>query len=792
MTTLGRYQIFEQLGTGSMGTVYRAQDTILEREVALKTIRTEGEVYPELRERFYREARACARLQHPSIVVVHDLGEIDRVAYIAMELLNGADFRKLIEQRVDIPLTVKLEAMAQICDALSYAHRQGIVHRDVKPSNLFLIQKRHAKVLDFGIAHLPSSLLTVEGRILGTPNYMAPEQILGKPSDVRSDLFSAAVVFFEFLAYAHPFNCENIPRRIVEDTPDALGAPERRLPVLLERVFARGLAKDPDRRYRTGDEFAADLRALADALLQNASPSFSRTPLPSEREVAGRPAPPSQDLYEHRLSELMQLIPEFEGAIAVGDTTLARQILVRLEAIGTADSRFSEPVRLCRARIAGLGSPAGSADARVERGTTGSSSATPPVKDPGTGLKTCGYCGAANRSAAVYCIKCGARLPAGMPAVPEPSPTPVMPQAETQPNLEATAISRNATTVQPVQTWQPERGASGEGAAVASAPALEAQQPAPPAPDRPASAEKWTGGWWQELLESARKQRQVVWLAAGLLAAIVLMIVVAVAFQPPQVKPSRIFALVAPGHALLYAEPSAGSKNITVLKGEKINILKMPQGRNDLWVPVQLVREKKVFRPGYMHAGDLQKWYSPAAADQLALIELFQAGETGSDAQIRSELDELQQLVYRSSDPQVEMASRELFLAQHTKAAGQPDVVWKALMESARQHVEAGRGVPELASAVANCQREIAALAAESAAAPVGGPSAPLPSPAQMSAARKKAKIADLLSKAQGLWRSDPDQAEQYVDQILEMQSDNKDAKELQEKIRQRKEFLAK
>src|ERR1035437_2820017 len=112
MTTLGRYEIVDQIGIGSMGTVYRARDTVLDREVALKTIRTGVDVEPELRERFYREARACARLQHPSIVVVHDLGEIDHVAYIAMELLDGADFRKLIEQRVEIPLATKLEVMA--------------------------------------------------------------------------------------------------------------------------------------------------------------------------------------------------------------------------------------------------------------------------------------------------------------------------------------------------------------------------------------------------------------------------------------------------------------------------------------------------------------------------------------------------------------------------------------------------------------------------------------------------------------------------------------------------------
>jgi serine/threonine protein kinase len=189
MTALGRYEIIAKIGAGAMGTVYRARDTVLEREIALKTIRTGPQVEPEIHERFYREARACAGLQHPSIVVVYDFGEIDQVAYIAMELLHGSDIRKVIERRLEIPLAKKIDAMAQVCEALAYAHRHGIVHRDVKPSNLFIIDSKCTKVLDFGIARLPSSMLTGAGRILGTPNYMAPEQILGEPSDARADLF---------------------------------------------------------------------------------------------------------------------------------------------------------------------------------------------------------------------------------------------------------------------------------------------------------------------------------------------------------------------------------------------------------------------------------------------------------------------------------------------------------------------------------------------------------------------------------------------------------------------------
>src|ERR1017187_2516511 len=380
MTTLARYEILDKLGTGSMGTVYRARDIVLDREVALKTIRTGMEVEPELRERFYREARACARLHHPYIVVVHDLGEADGTAYIAMELLSGFDFRSLIAARANLRLPVKVEAMAQVCEALAHAHRHGIIHRDIKPSNLFLVDNRMAKVLDFGIARLPSSKLTIAGTILGTPNYMAPEQILVKPTDARSDLFSAAVVFFEFLVFAHPFKSDVIPRRIVEGEPDSLFDYDPKLPALLEKILDRALAKDPDRRYRTGDDMAADLRAVLDVLLQNSSPTFSRNQLPSDREVRAaaapqapsdadrtllRPPPPGEDPHEWHLSELMRLIPEFEAASGRHGAPSAWRAVRQPEAIGTVDPRFVDAVQLCRARLGELESAAGTAGTAI-------------------------------------------------------------------------------------------------------------------------------------------------------------------------------------------------------------------------------------------------------------------------------------------------------------------------------------------------------------------------------------------------------------------------------------------
>ena len=346
-----------------MGTVYRARDTMLDREVALKTIRTGPEVDPEIRERFYREARACARLVHPNIITVHDLGELDNTAFIAMELLVGRDFRQVISDKRRIPISTKIAMTLDLLSALGHAHSHGIVHRDIKPSNLFLVTNGVVKVLDFGIARLPSSRLTVAGRVLGTPNYMAPEQILAKPSDARADLFSAAVVLFELLVYVHPFQHALIPRRIIEGEPDSLFDHDSNTPVVLERVVARGLAKDPAQRYQTAEEFAGDLKAVLDAVRLDASPTFSRVELPSDRALTqsnpgtstGVPILNAEtgadDPDESRLARVLELLPAFEAAVDRKDQASAKKAFDELEAIEKADARFTEAVNTCRARL---------------------------------------------------------------------------------------------------------------------------------------------------------------------------------------------------------------------------------------------------------------------------------------------------------------------------------------------------------------------------------------------------------------------------------------------------------
>jgi serine/threonine protein kinase len=266
ISALGKYEILQQLGAGSMGMVYRARDTVLDRDVALKVMRTESQSFPEMSERFSREARACAKLHHQNIVTIYDFGEAENSSYIVMELLEGSDWRAILKEKKILGLGLKVDLMAQVCDGLAHAHQAGIVHRDLKPSNFFVHLGNQAKILDFGLVKLSTSVLTRTGMVLGTPNYMAPEQITGQKCDARSDMFSTAIVFYEFLTGSHPFQAPFIPKRIATDLPDPIGEIAPGLPILLQDAISRGLEKDPEQRFHSADEFALALRDAAEGL----------------------------------------------------------------------------------------------------------------------------------------------------------------------------------------------------------------------------------------------------------------------------------------------------------------------------------------------------------------------------------------------------------------------------------------------------------------------------------------------------------------------------------------------
>lgn len=281
-----------------MGVVYRARDRVLDRDVAVKVLRAGPGVDPELFERFQREARACARLQHPNIVTVYDLGCSGEIAYIAMELLEGIDWRRAIREGLHLSVPAKLELMAQVCIALAHAHAAGIVHRDIKPSNLFIVRGNQAKVLDFGVAHLPTSNLTRTGRVLGTPDYMAPEQISGSKCDARSDLFSAAIVFFEFLSGVHPFRAAFIPTRIAQGPPELLTDVAPQLPGTLGVLFMNALDREPDARFQTGEEFAAALRKASRGAESQPS-TVTRPSTDSDSTATAQMHFPDEPLAEH-------------------------------------------------------------------------------------------------------------------------------------------------------------------------------------------------------------------------------------------------------------------------------------------------------------------------------------------------------------------------------------------------------------------------------------------------------------------------------------------------------------
>lgn len=248
-----------------MGVLYRAHDTVLERDVALKMMLVDFSHDNATRERFQREARAVARLQHRNVVTIHELGEVEGTPYIVMELLGGRDLDALLKTDTPLTLSQKLEIAAQLCEGLDYAHEQGIVHRDIKPGNVRVLEDGTVKILDFGIAKFAQSSVTQTGSVMGTPSYMAPEQIMGQPVDGRSDLFSAGVLLYELLSGKKPFQGDSptaVVYQIMNGEPVPLQESIPDVPESINQIVTRALQKDPNLRYAKAKEMAADLQAV--------------------------------------------------------------------------------------------------------------------------------------------------------------------------------------------------------------------------------------------------------------------------------------------------------------------------------------------------------------------------------------------------------------------------------------------------------------------------------------------------------------------------------------------------
>ncbi|MEO8331929.1 MAG: serine/threonine-protein kinase [Gallionella sp.] len=282
---LGRYEIIKEIGQGAMGVVYEAKDPLIDRIVAIKTMNLQ-ELSPDKRKeyeaRFYLEARSAGRLSHPNIVTIHDLGECGGVTYIAMELMEGRELQNLLKEGQYLSVKEALNIMIQVSTGLAYAHEHGIVHRDIKPSNIMVLKGNRVKIADFGIALMDSwRLNTQDGKLLGSPLYMSPEQVSSRSIDRRSDIFSAGTLLYRMLSGEMPFsgnNTHSIIYKIVNEEPQKPSSLNPDIPETLDQIVSKCLSKNPDDRYQNAFELEDDLRACQEMLLR-ANTGLDRIPV---------------------------------------------------------------------------------------------------------------------------------------------------------------------------------------------------------------------------------------------------------------------------------------------------------------------------------------------------------------------------------------------------------------------------------------------------------------------------------------------------------------------------------
>jgi len=306
----GRFEVIDILGRGAMGVVYRARDSALARTVAIKTIALAGDAKErDVHEaRFMQEARAAGSLSHPAIVTIYDVGREGDNAFIAMELVEGRDLKDLIRESSLTP-SRSVEIAAAVAEGLAAAHERGIIHRDIKPGNIMVLADGRVKIMDFGIAHMHEPMVkTQTGVLLGSPQYMSPEQIVGQAVEYRTDIFSLGLVLYEMLTGAKAFEGEDIPELMFKvanlpATPPSHIAPD--VPAVVDFIIARALKKRAEERYASAADMARDLRsaldqvgaAQAEAEVRQSAPtvpdaaSGAATAFPREEPLELRPSP---------------------------------------------------------------------------------------------------------------------------------------------------------------------------------------------------------------------------------------------------------------------------------------------------------------------------------------------------------------------------------------------------------------------------------------------------------------------------------------------------------------------
>jgi predicted Ser/Thr protein kinase len=305
ITHIGKYQILEQIGEGAMGVVYRATDPVLNRTVAIKVM-SEGLAHDEgLRARFLHEAQAAGSLQHPNVVTIYDFGETDGHLFIAMEFVEGADLEHLLDHNAPLSLSAKLDIIIDVLNGLSYAHRRGIVHRDIKPANIRINEDGDARIMDFGVARLPTSNLTKTGVMMGTPNYMAPEQITGEEVTPSCDLFSTGALLYELLTGIKPFQADTMHGvlfKIVSDPAPDVRALKPDIPEALSGIVKRALAKTPGERFHNATDMANALTAVR-AKLGPARVSRTLADRVSHRSSIDKALRDRQNTNEHAIAD---------------------------------------------------------------------------------------------------------------------------------------------------------------------------------------------------------------------------------------------------------------------------------------------------------------------------------------------------------------------------------------------------------------------------------------------------------------------------------------------------------
>lgn len=286
---LGRYDILEILGRGSMGVVYKGIDPQIKKLVAIKTMNPKVLTQKEMQERFYREGTILGQLQHKNIISVYNVGADEDTCYIAMEYLDGISLDRLLEKRETLTHKRILSIIKQVCEGVNAAHKQSVTHRDLKPANIFVLEGDLVKVLDFGVAHFQNSQLTNSGMLLGTINYIAPEQITGLKVDYRADIFSIGVIMYEMLTGINPFLGKNLSKTMVKIVNDDPRMPSE-VPKPITNILLKALDKDRNKRYLSLRHMAADIDILLRDMSLN-SEEAARTLGGAVKPMLRAPAP---------------------------------------------------------------------------------------------------------------------------------------------------------------------------------------------------------------------------------------------------------------------------------------------------------------------------------------------------------------------------------------------------------------------------------------------------------------------------------------------------------------------